>query len=48
MSFIKKYFDLGYSFFNTGSRENEMVIIAEDYSLIVIFKSDDTINEYYR
>ena len=37
-----------YLYDNTGSRENEMVNIAEDYSLIVIFKSDDTINEYYR
>lgn len=37
-----------YLYANTGSRENEMVIIAEDYSLIVIFKNDDTINEYYR
>jgi hypothetical protein len=37
-----------YLYANTGARENEMVIIAEDYSLIVIFKNDDTIFEYYR
>lgn len=35
-------------YFSTDNQENEMVLIAEDYSLIVIFKSDRTIYEYQR
>jgi hypothetical protein len=33
---------------NTASGEYEMVLISEDYSLIVIFKKDNTVSEYYR
>ena len=37
-----------YLYYYTGSDENVMVLIAEDYSLIVIFRKDETIEEYIR
>lgn len=35
-------------YFNTESNEQVMVLIADDYSLIVIFKKDDTTWEYIK
>jgi hypothetical protein len=37
-----------YSFFDTEREERVPVLIAEDYSVIVIFRTDDTIWEYIR
>jgi hypothetical protein len=37
-----------YSFFDTEREERVPVLIAEDYSVIVIFRTDDTIWEYVR
>ncbi len=33
---------------NTSTSEFEMVLISEDYSMIVIFKNDNTVSEYSR
>ena len=35
-------------YFDTQNSEQVLVLIADDYSLIVIFKSDDTIWEYIK
>lgn len=35
-------------YFDTDNEERVMVLIADDFSMIVIFKSDDTIWEYIR
>lgn len=35
-------------YFDTQNNEQVLVLIADDYSLIVIFKSDDTIWEYIK
>lgn len=37
-----------YLYFDTESSDQVMVLIADDYSLIVIFKKDDTSWEYIR
>lgn len=37
-----------YIYFDTEINDKVMVIIADDYSLIAIFKSDDTVWEYTR
>lgn len=35
-------------YFDTENDENVLVLIAEDYSMLVIFKADDTIWEYIK